>query len=88
MRLVRPQRGQVRLGGTDVAALPPAELYRTIGMVFQNPADQLFAATVEQDVAFGPRNLGLAEAEVARRVERGPGGGRCPAARAAGPSIT
>ena len=72
MRLVRPQQGQVRLAGTDVAGLSAAELYRAIGMVFQNPADQLFAATVEQDVAFGPRNLGLAEAEVARRVRRGP----------------
>ena len=39
-------------------------------MVFQNPADQLFAASVEEDVAFGPRNLGLPEAEVAARVEQ------------------
>ena len=69
MRLVRPQRGHIRLGGTDVTDMRPAELYRKIGMVFQNPADQLFAATVEQDVAFGPRNMGLDEAEVARRVE-------------------
>ena len=69
MRLVRPQCGTIRLGGADLASLPPAELYGKIGMVFQNPADQLFAATVEQDVAFGPRNLGLAEAEVARRVD-------------------
>ena len=69
MRLVRPQRGQIRLGGPTWPSLPPAELYGKIGMVFQNPADQLFAATVEEDVAFGPRNLGLAEAEVARRIE-------------------
>ena len=39
-----------------------------MGMVFQNPADQLFGATVEQDVAFGPRNLDLTKAEVAARV--------------------
>jgi cobalt/nickel transport system ATP-binding protein len=38
-------------------------------MVFQNPADQLFATSVEQDVAFGPRNLGLADAEVSARVK-------------------
>lgn len=69
MRLLRPQQGVVRLHGVDVADLPTAELYRQIGMVFQNPADQLFAATVEQDVAFGPRNLGLPEAEVQQRVE-------------------
>ena len=69
MRLLRPQKGTVRLRGVDVATLRPSELYRQIGMVFQNPADQLFAATVEQDVAFGPRNAGLAEEEVAARVE-------------------
>ena len=69
LRLLRPQQGIVRLHGVDVAGLPAAELYRQIGMVFQNPADQLFAATVEQDVAFGPRNLGLPEVEVAERVE-------------------
>ncbi len=68
MRLLRPQQGTVRLAGVDVAGLPSAELYRKIGMVFQNPADQLFAATVEQDIAFGPRNLGLPAAEVTERV--------------------
>ncbi len=40
-----------------------------VGMVFQRPEDQLFMDTVRQDVAFGPRNLGLGEDEVARRVE-------------------
>ena len=69
MRLLAPQRGEVRLAGQDVRRLRPAELYRQVGMVFQNPADQLFAASVEQDVAFGPRNLGLDEAEVLSRVE-------------------
>jgi cobalt/nickel transport system ATP-binding protein len=69
MRLLRPQQGTVRLSGDDIGRLPPAELYRRVGMVFQNPADQLFATSVEQDVAFGPRNLGLAESEVAARVE-------------------
>ncbi|MGA2617070.1 MAG: ATP-binding cassette domain-containing protein [Thermoguttaceae bacterium] len=68
LRLLRPRKGRVRLGGTDIAGLRPAELYRRVAMVLQNPADQLFATTVEQDVAFGPRNLGLAEAELADRV--------------------
>lgn len=68
MRLLVPQQGQVRLAGTDIRGLRPAELYRQVGMVFQNPADQLFATSVEQDVGFGPRNLGLSEAEVAARV--------------------
>ncbi len=69
LRLVQPQRGQVRLAGSELSSLRAAELYRRIGMVFQNPADQLFAATVEQDVAFGPRNLGLSEIAVAGRVD-------------------
>lgn len=70
MRLLQPQRGDVRLGPTDIRQLRPAELYSRVGMVFQNPADQLFGALVEEDVAFGPRNLGLSEADVAARVEQ------------------
>jgi cobalt/nickel transport system ATP-binding protein len=69
LRLLRPQKGQVRLGTADIAGFQPAELYRRVGMVLQNPADQLFGTTVEQDVAFGPRNLGLPEAEIAERIE-------------------
>jgi cobalt/nickel transport system ATP-binding protein len=69
MRLLHPQQGRVRLGTTDVADLASAELYRRIGMVFQNPVDQLFATSVRQDVAFGPRNMGLAESEIAARVD-------------------
>jgi cobalt/nickel transport system ATP-binding protein len=69
MRLLRPQQGEVLLGDVDAGDLPPRELYRRMGMVFQNPADQLFAASVEEDVAFGPRNLGLSETDVAARVE-------------------
>jgi cobalt/nickel transport system ATP-binding protein len=68
MRLLVPQWGEVRLGGRPVGELKSAQLYSRVGMVFQNPADQLFAATVEQDVAFGPRNLGLSEADVAERT--------------------
>ena len=67
--LLRPRQGVVRLGAGDINCFRPAELYRRVGMVFQNPSDQLFASTVELDVAFGPRNLGLSEAEVTRRVE-------------------
>jgi cobalt/nickel transport system ATP-binding protein len=69
MRLLRPQQGTVRLAGEEIGPLRAVELYRRVGMVFQNPADQLFATSVAQDVAFGPRNLGLPEAEVSLRVE-------------------
>jgi cobalt/nickel transport system ATP-binding protein len=68
LRLLKPKSGRVLLTGRDIAALPAAELYASVGMVFQNPTDQLFAPTVEQDVAFGPRNLGLPEAQVRQRV--------------------
>lgn len=69
MRLLSPAAGTIRLRGEDLAAFRAEDLYRRIGMVFQNPAEQLFAPTVAHDVAFGPRNLGLDDAEVARRVD-------------------
>ena len=68
LRLLEPQAGTVRLGGKELQRFAAAELYQQIGMVFQNPNDQLWAPTVEEDVAFGPRNLGLPPAEVAARV--------------------
>jgi cobalt/nickel transport system ATP-binding protein len=43
-------------------------LYQRVGLVLQNPVDQLFAPTVEEDVAYGPRNLGLSEEQVKARV--------------------
>jgi len=66
--LLKPQKGQVRIAGRDICSTAPRELYQLVGLVFQNPNDQLFAATVEEDVAFGPRNLDLPEPEVERRV--------------------
>jgi cobalt/nickel transport system ATP-binding protein len=69
-RLLHPQRGDVRLGAVQIRQLPAAEFYSRVGMVFQNPADQLFGTTVHEDVAFGPRNLGLSEPEVTARVEQ------------------
>ncbi len=66
--LIRDYRGCVFLDGRDVLKLHPRDIYRTVGLVFQNPDDQLFASTVFEDVAFGPRNMGFAEDEVHRRV--------------------
>lgn len=70
MRLLQPQLGEVRLATADIRRLPSTELYRRVGMIFQHPADQLFGASVEEDVAFGPRNLGLSKTDVAERVEQ------------------
>lgn len=66
--LLQPQTGSVRIGGRLLTEYSDAELYQRVGLVFQNPNDQLVSATVLEDVAFGPRNLGLPEAEVDRRV--------------------
>jgi cobalt/nickel transport system ATP-binding protein len=62
------QAGTVRVTGLDVDADHLAEVRRRVGFVFQDPDDQLLLPTVADDVAFGPRNLGLDDAEVAGRV--------------------
>jgi cobalt/nickel transport system ATP-binding protein len=66
--LLAAQAGQIRIAGREIGELKPEALHQQVGLVFQNPNDQLFAATVEEDCAFGPRNLDLPEAEVQRRV--------------------
>src|SRR5260370_14065087 len=55
------------LSGRDRATLRPAETAQEVGYVFQNPDHQIFAATVEDEVAFGPRNFELDQTEVERR---------------------
>lgn len=67
--LIKGYRGEVLLDGDNVLNLHPRDIYRKVGLVFQNPDDQLFAATVFEDTAFGPRNMGCPEAEVRERVE-------------------
>ena len=67
--LIKPGRGEVRVDGRPFREYKKEELYRRIGFVFQDPNDQLFAPTVGEDVAFGPVNLGLATAEVTKRVK-------------------
>lgn len=69
--LLRPTSGRVLLGGRDIWAEPKKirEVRFRVGLVFQYPEYQLFEDTVRQDIAFGPRNMGLSEDEVAVRVE-------------------
>ncbi|GFO58557.1 putative ABC transporter ATP-binding protein [Geomonas silvestris] len=66
--LIKGYRGEVLLDGENVTKLHPRDIYRKVGLVFQNPDDQLFATTVFEDTAFGPRNMGCAEPEVRERV--------------------
>jgi|Deesub1362A_J573_1020465.scaffolds.fasta_scaffold00057_60 cobalt/nickel transport system ATP-binding protein len=70
--ILRPTRGEVFIEGKplkyDKQSLK--KVRQKVGMVFQNPDDQLFAPQVWQDVAFGPRNIGLPESEVRERVDK------------------
>lgn len=68
--LLRPEAGRVLLRGEDIAARETADLASTIGYCYQNPDHQIFAATVFEEIEFGPRNLGVSEDEVVRRTGR------------------
>ena len=69
--LLLPSSGKITVDGLDIAdkATDRRAIRRKVGLVFQYPENQLFEETVEKDIAFGPRNLGLDEAEIARRVK-------------------
>jgi len=66
--LLTPTQGQVFLRGQELRQVPLHELAQEVSYVFQNPDHQLFADTVEGEVAFGPRNIGFGAAEVETRV--------------------
>lgn len=66
--LLLPTKGEVNIGDVPVTKKTLKLVRQSVGMVFQNPDDQLFMPTLEDDVAFGPRNMGLPEEEVQRRV--------------------
>lgn len=68
--LLKPTSGRVVVAGVDTARKRVQELAAHVGYVFQNPNHQLFARSVEVDLEFGPRNLGVPEDEVAARVEQ------------------
>ena len=61
--------GDLLVDGVSVKTETTSELSRKVGYVFQNPENQLFALTVEKDVAFGPENLGLTREEIRGRVD-------------------
>jgi cobalt/nickel transport system ATP-binding protein len=66
--ILLPQAGEVAIGGLPVTKANFKEIRRRVGVVFQDPDDQLFMPTVRDDVAFGPANLGLAGDAVEARV--------------------
>ncbi|MDH4212924.1 MAG: energy-coupling factor ABC transporter ATP-binding protein [Candidatus Thorarchaeota archaeon] len=67
--LLEPISGDIFVFDRKVTRDNLWEVRQKVGFLFQNPDDQLFAPTVWEDVAFGPRNLGLSEEEVSERVE-------------------
>lgn len=69
--LLRPTSGTIIIDGVDITQkdIKLNKLRESVGMVFQYPEYQLFEETVEKDVAFGPKNLGLSDEEVAVRVK-------------------
>ena len=68
--MLRPDSGSVTVAGLDTADdKNTLEIRRRVGMVFQNPDNQLVANVVEEDVAFGPENLGIEPGEIRRRVD-------------------
>ena len=70
--LYRPESGQVFFKGEPLSYDRKSlmRLRQQVGLVFQNPDDQLFSASVEQDISFGPLNLGLDDAEARCRVQQ------------------
>jgi cobalt/nickel transport system ATP-binding protein len=67
--ILQPTSGTVMVRGEPITRENVKEVRKFVGVVFQNPDDQIFSPTVEQDVAFGPLNLGLDEETVRHRVE-------------------
>lgn len=66
--IFRPTSGQVLVRGEPITKQNIREVRKFVGIVFQNADDQIFSPTVEQDVAFGPTNLGLDEETIHHRV--------------------
>jgi len=66
--LLRPTSGKIILNGVDTAGKTVAQLSKTVGYLFQNPDHQIFSTSVEEEIAFGPKNLGVGPEETERRV--------------------
>lgn len=68
--LVKPDSGEIKVDGfSTIQKQDIFEIRKRVGMVFQNPDNQLVASIVEDDVAFGPENLGLDREEIGKRIE-------------------
>ncbi|MBN2135556.1 MAG: ABC transporter ATP-binding protein [Acidobacteria bacterium] len=68
--ILQGAQGSVTIGNTIVSRDTLATVRKKVGLVFQNPDDQLFNPTVEEDIAFGPLNFGINKEETAKRVKQ------------------
>lgn len=70
--LLKPTKGKIIIDGVDITEKKTklTNIRRNIGLVFQYPEYQLFEETIEKDIEFGPRNLGLPQEEITKRVKR------------------
>jgi energy-coupling factor transport system ATP-binding protein len=67
--LLKPTEGTVTVAGLDTRKASIAEMALAVGFIFQNPDAQIFKMKVEEELAFGPQNVGLSEEEVGRRIK-------------------
>ncbi len=68
--LLKPLKGEILLEEKSLTQYSSKEIFQRVGIVFQDPNDQLFATSVWEDVAFGPMNMGLTRDEINRRVDK------------------
>lgn len=70
--LLKPSSGKIIIDGQDILqkGVKLSEIRKKVGLVFQYPEYQLFEETIEKDIAFGPKNLGISDEEVNKRVKR------------------
>ncbi|MFZ3171442.1 MAG: ATP-binding cassette domain-containing protein [Carboxydocellales bacterium] len=66
--LLKPEQGEIMLKGDSLKNKGINQVFKTVGLVFQDPNDQLFAANVYNDISYGPTNLGLPEEEINKKV--------------------
>ena len=67
--LLKPRQGEVLVGGKPTGDLSVAEIAHTLGYVFQSPSHMLFAPSVQEELAFGPKNLGFSEEDILKQVQ-------------------
>jgi energy-coupling factor transporter ATP-binding protein EcfA2 len=68
MGILKPTQGRILVSGRDTRELSVSEIAESVGIVFQNPFSMLFAKTVQEELAFGPKNIGLKPEEISTLI--------------------